>query len=283
MCIYTGLIPDPVPVRMRLHLPLVLVALALPPLTAVAESVRVAGTASGMALLQKLDSLLPDTHPRRQSASVPLMLGSNGSLRALAAGRIDLAIVSRQPQADEGTLKVITFAATPLVLASNTRVAPQNLSPGEIVEFFAGRRRQWPNGETVRLVLRAPFEGDVTVLRELHPDMGPVIDNSVRNKVGPVGENDVDAVELLSRLPGSFGSTTLGLMRVLDVRLTTHAIDGVTPSPAVLANGRYPLAKQVYLVTRPNPDAATTGYVAFLQSKPVRDLLRHLDYVPANE
>ncbi len=268
---------------MRLPTLLAFVMFALAPPALQAETVRAAGTATGMALLQMLDRQMPDERrPRLDADPVRLKLGSNGSLRALAAGRIDLAITGRAPKPGDGEFRTIGFAVTPQVLASAPRVAPQNLSRRDVVDLFAGRTRQWPDGETVRLVLRAPFESDVTVLRELAPGMGQAIDEAIARKAGPVGETDVDALELLARLPGSFGTTTLGLMRIRDVRLTVHAIDGVTPSTATLASGHYPMAKRIYLVTRPQPDAATADYVAFLLSKPVREALRRLDYIPSD-
>lgn len=268
---------------MRLSLLLALVALFLSPLAVAAESVRIAGTASSVALLQKLDSLPQRAYPHRTLSSSPAILGSNGSLRAVAAGRIDLAIVGRPPGPDEGHFEVTAFAATPLVLASHSKVGRQQLSRRELLELFAGQRRHWPDGERIRLVLRAPFESDVATLRTLDPGIGPAIEASVKNKVGPVAENDLDAIELLARLPGSFGSTTLGLMQTLDIRLTTHAIDGIAPSTSALESGHYPLSKRFFLVTRPTPDAATAEYVAFLKSKPVQEFLRRFDYVPARE
>lgn len=255
------------------------VLLLTPPLIA-AEPLRIGGTGSGTALMKTLAESYQKTHPGTVFEIVQPTLGSSGGFRALAAGHIDIAISGRPPREDEGRFATIDYARSPLVFASNSQQKPVNLSRREISDIYAGQRKNWPNGEPIRLILRSPFESDTLTLRQMGPEMSAAVDDALKRKAGPIGENDLDTLELIAKLPGSLGPTTLGLIRLLDQPLTIHPLDGIQPSVDALAAGTYPLVKPLYLNTRLQQDPATADFITFLQSAPARKLLLRLGHQP---
>jgi phosphate transport system substrate-binding protein len=281
--IYTGISAMNTAQRVRRmqfrHLLAIAALLITSPLMA-AEPLRIAGTGSGTALLKMLAEAYQKSRPGTTFEIIQPTLGSTGSLRALAAGRIDIAISGRPPRNDEGSFTTIDYARSPLVFASGSQQKPVNFSRREITDIYAGKQPKWSNGEPIRLVLRSPFESDTVTLRQLGPEMSTAVDDALKRKAGPVGENDLDTVELIAKLPGSLGPTTLGLIRLLGQPLTIHALDGTQPSVEALAAGTYPLAKSLFLSTRKQQDSASADFIAFLQSAPARKLLLQFGHQP---
>jgi phosphate transport system substrate-binding protein len=244
------------------------------------EPVRIGGTGTGIILMQKLAEAYLQQQPGANIRPLLPPLGSGGSLHALRDGVIEIAVTGRVPRDGEGRFQTLDYAQSPLVIASHGRRPMQNFTTRDLVGVYAGRQAAWPDGEPIRLVLRLPFESDNIVLRQLSPDMGSAIEATVARKAGPVAEDDLDAADLLESLPGSLGSTTLGLLRTRGRPLTVHMLDGSPPTLDHLASGRYPLAKPLFVITRASPDGATADFVRFLQSPAVRDLLLRLHFLP---
>ena len=246
-----------------------------------AETVRGGGTGSGTVLLQKLSELYRQNRPQAEIRIITPTLGSSGGLRALRAGQVDIVISGRQPKPEEGEFKVSEYARTPFVFASGEAKQAKGLSLSEITEIYAGSRRAWADGSQIRLVLRSPFESDTQTMKNINPAMRDAVTAALERRAGPVGEDDLDTVDLIGKLPGSLGPTTLGLLRLLDRRLTVMPMDGVAPSVETLADGRYPYSKTLFLVTRTQPDTATTEFLNFLQSRTAHDYLRRTAHLPS--
>ena len=245
-----------------------------------AEIVRAGGTGSGTVLLQKLAELYRQNKPASEIRIITPPLGSSGGFRALAAGQIDVVISGRPPKAEEGQFKIVEYARTPFIFASGDAKQAKGFSLSEIIEIYAGTTKTWGDGRQIRLVLRSPFESDTQTMTSISPAMRNAVGSALARRAGPVGEDDLDTVDLIGKLPGSLGPTTLGLLRLLDRRLTAMPVDGITPSLETLADGRYPYAKSLFLVTRLQNDAATTDFLHFLQSSAAHNFLRRTDHLP---
>lgn len=249
------------------------------PVTA-GEAIRISGTGTGVALLEKIAASYLENRPDVQIQFIKPTLGSTGSIRALGAGRIDLAVSGRPPKPEEGQFRTLDYARTPLVFASWAHHKPQDFSLRDIIGIYAGKKTHWDDGTPVRLVLRSSFESDTVTLRAMSPEMASAVDDAFRRMAGPIGENDLDTITLIERLPGSLGPTSLGLIRILDRTPVVHRVDGVLPGINELAAGRYRLSKPAYLITRPQADAATSEFVAFLTSPAAKALLIRYEHLP---
>lgn len=259
--------------------PLIAVMLMLSPAEA-DEAVLVGGTGSGSLLIQKLSDRYQKARPGTKIRVITPTLGSNGSLRALAAGRIDIAVSGRPPKPEEGDFAVIEYARTPLVFASREAKQAQGFKLAEVIDIYAGKRQHWADGSPIRLVLRNPFESDTQILRQLNPELKDAVDSALHRRAGPFGESDLDTVELIHTLPGAFGPSSLGLLSMLGHTLTVMPLDGIPPSIDALANGSYPLSKPFFLVTRKHPTPPAANFIGFLQSAEARHYLRQSGFLP---
>lgn len=251
------------------------------PATADAEAVRVGGTGSGSVLMQRLAQAYQQSHPGNEVIVIMPPLSSGGGVRALSAGKIDLAVVGRPLKAEEAAMPTLgqafEYVKTPLVFASSMAEKPA-LTHKQLVDIYAGRLVKWPDGSPIRLVLRSKSESDTLVMRSMSRDMSAAIDASYERPGMVTADNDIDTVNLLVKTPGSLGPTTLGLLRLDGRNLNVLRLDGVDASVGTMASGRYPWVKSMHLVAAAAPAAEVLNFLAFLHSDEARRLLDEADF-----
>lgn len=255
------------------------------PVPARAELLTVGGTGSSSPLVQ----LLFDEF-RRQAPNVTLRiidppLGTNGALKALAAGRVDLVMAGRPISPEEYALygQHFDFADTPFVMASRDGKRAKGFSMDQLAEVYEGSLTQWDTGAPMRLVLRGSFESDPLLLKT----MGPRMDKAVSlagQRPGMAGAvNDIATAKLLAEIPGSLGPTTLGLLTTLGLRITVYPLDDVAPTLANLKKGAYPWRKTLTVVLPHAPSPAARSFAAFLRSPRAKAVLLRNDYLPVGQ
>ena len=249
------------------------------------ETIRVGGTGTGTLLIQHLSRTYSKLHPDAQVKVIMPPMGSNGSLRALAAGAIELAIVtfpSIYPvkPGDAGENNVIPWARTPLVFTGRSIVSGTKMNQDQVEEIYFGRIAQWPNGKQIRLITRSERESDTRILRAITPDMDAAVMSSVGRSAMPFAENDIDNQQQLERIPGSFGAIGFGQLLLKESPLHPVSLDGVVPSAASLQSGAYRIEKPLNLVTGKSPSPATMEFVRYLQSPGVIRSIRRYGFIP---
>lgn len=263
---------------------LILFGLLIP--AAHAEPVRIGGTGAGSVLMQRLAQEYQRVQPDARVEVVMPPLSSGGGVRALAAGRLDLAVIGRPLKAEESASGNLgpakEFVGTPLALASSAANAA-NLTQKELADIYAGRTTKWRDGSSIRLVLRSREESDNAVLRRLSPEISAAIDASFDRTGMPIADNDLDAIDLIAKTPGSLGPVTLGLARLDGRPLHLIALDGVAPDTRNLAAGKYPALKSIYLVTGTKPAPRTDKFIAFLHGDKVRQMLLDAGFLPQSQ
>jgi phosphate transport system substrate-binding protein len=231
------------------------------------QTIRINGSGSPLDAMSVLNRAFLAKHPDvRIEMEKPL--GSSGAVKALLAGALDL-VVSSKPltaeQAAQGAV-VRAYGRTPLAIVTERSVSVTGTTTGELEEIYSGKRRTWPNGEPVRLVLRPLTDVDTTILRGLSPGMSRAIDAAQAAPGMAMAITDPESNELVARMPGAIGATGLCSLVVVKPPLNTLTLNGVPPTLEALADGRYPLAKEISFVTRGTPSAAVTEFFAFLYS-----------------
>jgi phosphate transport system substrate-binding protein len=203
-------------------------------------------------------------------------MGSSGGLRALAAGKIDVALSARTPKADEpGQAK--PWLQTPLVLATSGK--SKGLTRAQVADIYGGRKSTWDDNKPIRLILRGEQETETKLLRSMSPEVDAAVAGALKRTGLLIAENDLDALESLTSISGSLGTTNLGLVKISGVRLTIMTLDGVQPSIKTVEDGSYRLIRQFYLVTT-NPSPSAAAFVVWLNSPAALFLARQQDYLP---
>lgn len=247
-----------------------------------AEVLTVGGTGSSSPLVQ----LLFDEF-RKQAPDVTLRiidppLGTNGALKALAAGRVDIVMAGRpiSPEEYKTYGEHFDFADTPFVMASRDGRRAQGFTLDQLAEVYEGRLQQWDTGAPIRLVLRGSFESDTLLLKTMGPRMEKAVPLAGQRPGMAGAVNDIATAKLLAEIPGSLGPTTLGLLTTLGLRITVFALDGVTPSTANLKKGSYPWRKTLTVVLPHAPSPAARSFAAFLRSPKAHAVMLRNDYLP---
>ncbi|MEO8331020.1 MAG: substrate-binding domain-containing protein [Gallionella sp.] len=248
------------------------------------ESIQVGGTGTGTLLMQRIIESHAKLKPKVQIKAVMPPMGSNGSLRALEAGAIQLAIVTfpsiytTMPE-DAGKYKITFWARTPFVFTGHDISNDTKLTLGQVAEIYSGQITQWPNGTPVRLITRTERESDTRILRAISPEIDAAVLLALKRTGMPFAENDVDNLQLLEMNPGSFGTIALGQLMLSGSILKPARLDGVLPSPENLQSGKYRYAKPLYLVTTGAASPATLEFIKYLQSTEVVKLIRRYGFI----
>ena len=255
-------------------------ALLAPPVSA--ETLRVGGTGSSASLVERLFDEFRKQMPDAELVQPSPPLGSGGALKALAGGRIDLAFAGRALKPEEAAQvgRHFRLASTPFVLASSGGQKKNGFSLDELASVYSGTQSGWDNGTPIRLVLRASFESDTVLLRAMSPAMARAVDDAARRPGMAMGQDDLETLKLLTRVQGSLGPTTQGLLSVTGSRLTVLPLNGVTPSLATLRSGSYAWSKDMIVTLPRQPTPLAERFVGFLRSDKARALLLRYDYLP---
>jgi len=253
--------------------------------SAAQETIRIGGTGIGTLLVQRILESSPKARPNALAMAVTPPLGSTGGLRALAAGRIQIAVVSIPSAYADNAInsdnsRSFPWARTPFIFTGQSIASGAALTRSQLADIYAGRVAQWPGGEPVRLVIRTERDSDTRLLRAMSPDIDAAVTLSHQRIGMPFAENDIDNQKLLEQTPGSFGTIGLGQLLLMDSPLKPATLDGIAPTPANLRAGTYRFEKPLYLVVAKAPSAATQEIVRYLRSPEVLKMIERFGFVP---
>lgn len=150
----------------------------------------------------------------------------------------------------------------------------------QIADVYAGRKTTWDDGKPIRLVLRGDQETETKVLRSISPEVDAAVTLALKRPGLPIAENDLDAIDTLTKIQGSLGSTNLGLLNASQSKLMIIPIDGVMPSAKSAEDGSYRYVRQFHLITAATPRPAVTAFLNWLNAPAALALARQLDYLP---
>ena len=245
------------------------------------ETIRIGGNGSSMPLLQQLGDIFHKAHPEIEVTIMNPPIGSLGSMRALAAGQLDLTVTAKLPKpADRDKLaQPMPWVITPIVLAGRD-VKKVSFTRQQLADIYGEKLKKWPDGNPIRLMLRSSDVSDTDKIKALSPQLDAAVSQALLRNTLPVGGDALESLKILERTPHSLGSTTLGLILSTGSPIKPIAIDGVMPSVKTMLDGSYPLSKQLILFTAKTPSRATLEFIEFLRSPVASQFMRRLEYIP---
>lgn len=228
---------------------------------------RIGGSGSPSASITTIARAFEKSHRNVKIEILP-GLGSAGGVRALAAGQVQVALISRRLTDEERKqgLVAVNYARTPFVFATSRATRISSITLEEAASIYSGRKTTWPDGTLIRLVLRPEVDSDTALLRSLSPAIDEAVKKAFTRPGMLIAITDVDAADALERLPGSFGTTTMSIVIAQGRPIKVLALDGTFPSLKGLADGSYPYPKPFYLVTSAQASPLVKEFVAFLRS-----------------
>jgi phosphate transport system substrate-binding protein len=261
---------------------------------------RVSGTGSatgGMAVLAARFGALPGGH----EVIIPPAYGSAGGIAAVIEGLLEVAVSNRPPSPQEvarstvarpaapgrggaalgkGPLVAVEYARTPFVVAVHRDLGVTDLSDAQFAALYAAGRATFPNGQRARPVLRELEDIDTQLVGMLVPAAGVALRQAHQRSGMLRAATDTDAVELIERVPGAFGGSTLAQLLSERRPLVPLVLGSRMPSLEALEAGRYPLHKPLFIITRAEPTADARRFVDFVLSAQGQAVLEAHGHLP---
>ncbi|MBI5099251.1 MAG: substrate-binding domain-containing protein [Nitrospirae bacterium] len=239
-----------------------------------AEVLKIGGVGSAIGSMKLLAAAFEKLH---QDSKIEVLssLGSSGGIKAVSKGAIDIGIAGR-PMTDEERnlgLSVIEYAKTPLIFTTGKDVKISGLSSEEIIKIYKGETLTWPDGKRIRIILRPISDSETMILKTLSPEIGKAVEGALSSGGMKVAVTAQEAADMLEKIPGTFGFSTLTLIISENRSLNILSFNGVTPGVKTLRDGSYPFLELYYMITKPEPSALVRKFTDFVHSPEGRKIL----------
>lgn len=244
------------------------------------RKIEVAGTGDSQEVLRKvagaLEKKLPDV-----LIEVPDSVGTSGGIKALLAGKVDLARVARPLKVEEKEegLTYMMFARSPVVCAVHPSVADINgITAEQILGIYSGRITDWTQlgsatSGKIYAIAREKGDSSFEVLSKFVPGL-----KEISEPVAKVTYTTPETVETLVRHKGTIGF--LPLSATLGTPLRVLAIEGIQATPETVTGGQYKLVVPLGIVYKGTLEGLGRQFVDFLFSLEGRRILSQGGTVP---
>ncbi|MBT1075082.1 substrate-binding domain-containing protein [Geobacter grbiciae] len=232
-----------------------------------AETIRVNGSGSALYIMKPLIKAYIKAHPGvRIGMEKPL--GSSGAVKALLSGALDMVVGSKVLKSEEVARGGISreYGKMPLAIVTGEQVPKRDVTTKELEDIYSGHVRTWSNGEPIRLVLRPDADIDTTILAGLSPAMEKAVKSAHSQHGMIVAVTDPESDEMVAKTAGSLGTAALSAILVEKLPLNVLSLNGIKPSVKTLANGTYPLAKDIRFITTKKTPSAVLNFIDFIYS-----------------
>lgn len=213
-------------------------------------------------LAEEFNKNNPDIHVEVQAG------GSTAGIQAVANGVADIGMSSRTLKPEETGFTPITIARDGIALVVHRTNKVTGLTRAQFRGIFEGAITNWKDvgGEdkAIHPITREEGSGTRATFEDLV--MGKariaasVITQEASGTIREMVEND----------PSALGYLSVGLV---GQKLTTLAVDGVTPSHADVLSGKYPLARPFFFVVKGTPGQAAQKFIDFVLSPAAQQML----------
>ena len=246
------------------------------------ETVRVSGTGTAVGGMKLLGEAFGKKHPGVTVVVYP-SLGSAGGIKAVAAGKLDLAVSARRVKEEEKVPGLVEkpYARSPYIFATSSSNPASGLRLAEIRDIYAGKITTWPDGRKISLVLRPAADAFTGFLENLSPEMKDAVASSKKRPGMFIGMTDQDAADQIERTPGSFGMTSYSLVASEKRNIKSLAVDGIPPAGKDGVNEKYPYSMTLSLVyVKDRTTAAIGNFIDYIASKEGEKILRMNGHIP---
>jgi phosphate transport system substrate-binding protein len=153
--------------------------------------------------------------------------------------------------------------------------------------LLAGKRKTWPDGTPIRLILRPLRDTFSVFLAGINPRLKSASEKARSISGVFVGMTDQVAAEQIEKTPGSFGTTSACLVAVEKRKIKALSVDGAAPVLSDIADGvdisagKYPYTMTMFLVYKGDADKGRVkDFIKFIFSKDGRKILSESGHVP---
>jgi len=248
------------------------------------ETIKISGTGGALGAVKLLVEAFRKNHPDVKIVVLP-SVGSSGAIKAVLAGALDIGITSRPLKEEEEQQGAVQhrYATTPFVFATGVKTRASGFTIGQLAEIYTGVVFEWPDGSSIRVILRPKADSDTLTLRSMSRDMDQALKKAFSRKGMSIAMTDQDSAEMIEKVPGALGTITLTQILTEKRSVKPLALNGVTPTTNALKDGSYPYFKTLYLVTKTGASGYPKRFVDFVVSPAARPILLKTGHVVREE
>ncbi|MDX2018987.1 MAG: phosphate ABC transporter substrate-binding protein [Deltaproteobacteria bacterium] len=243
------------------------------------ETLVVTGSSTLAPLILQIGRRYEERHP-----GVRIDVQTGGSARGITDARTGVAsagMVSRRLGAGEADLTAHLVARDGIGLIVHGENPVTSLTREQVVGIFTGRLTNWQavGGRAAPITVVNKAEGRSTLELFVH-HFG--LENAAIKADVVIGDNE-QGVKTVAGNPAAIGYVSIGTAETdiaggVPIRLLP--MDGVVANTAQVAAGKYPLSRELNLVTRGAPTGALAAFIAYAQGREVVDLVGEHAFVP---
>ena len=232
----------------------------------------VAGSGTNLPITEKLAAAY--NKKNNSSIEVPKSIGSDGAIKAVQTGTLDLGLISRELTAAEkaGGLKEIPYARVGIVFATHPSTPDNDVSLDDILKIHQGLKTTWSDGGKIVVLIRGKHDSSNLILFPLIPGFEQAIDESLQEKRWQVMYHDVDMSTALRNKPGVLGHTDTTDIKI-NPGIKALTVNGVAATPENIQAGSYPYSKQLSFVYKDSLSERAKAFVAFATSDEGRGII----------
>jgi len=236
--------------------------------------IKIGGTGNALGAMRVLGKAFARQHPGLSVTLLP-SVGTSGAIKAVPKGAVDIGLTSRPLSDDEARTGAVAteYARSPLVLAVSSKSPVTSLTVAQLIDIYDGKLVNWPDGQQIRPILRQAGDDNTRQIRQVSAALDKALSVAEQRPGMPFATTDQETADRLESIPGALGVTTLCLIKAEERSLRALTLDGIEPTVANAAAGKYPHFKRLYYVTKPEPTAEVKRFIAFIKSPAGRDIL----------
>ena len=248
-----------------------------------AETLTIGGTGAALGTMRALGEAFKQEHSDVQVV-VLSSLGSGGGVRALAAGKLDIAVSGRPLQTKEQAklleARAIHFGTTPLALVTSHKNVDA-ITTGQLAAILEGVTLEWPDSSPVSYILRPKKETDTILLAGYSPILAKALDTARARPSLLIAFTDQETMDTADKVSGALTTAAISIIVSERRALKALRLDGISPTLENVANGTYTLIRQGYLILKSGATVTAQKFADFTQSAKGRAILRANGYLPA--
>ena len=217
--------------------------------------------------------------------------GSAGGIAQLGQGQVDIAMSSKPivdgdrtmfPKTDFVATEIGQDAVGVVIRRDVYDGGVKNLTKEQVKGIFEGRVANWKDigGPDLEVFVydKEPGRGTREQLdKYLYGSGGKAPPPPQTDNFAIVGGNEETRTKLLST-PGSVGPLSTSFI-TRHPKLAAVSLDHVEPTVANIKDGRYPMARPLFLITDGPPAGAAKRFVDYILSSPGQELVRKHGYL----
>ncbi len=207
--------------------------------------------------------------------------GSSRGVTDARDGTADIGMVSRDPNKDEVDLKNFSIAKDGVAVIVHKSNPVTTLTKQQIIDIYTGKTTNWKDvgGNDFKITVVNKAEGRSTL--ELFSHYLGLKNTAIKAQI-IIGDNE-QGVKTVAGNKNAIGYVSIGTAEYdagHGVAIKMLPLEGVAASVENVKIGKFPLARNLNLVTKTEPQGLQRKLIEFARSKEVIEIVKKQYFVP---